>query len=63
MEVVGLPTSVRVDNVVAFDLSSDRQHVVVIEMCDYYSSDELDKGELDSLIRSLSMLALQMEET
>jgi len=62
MEVVGLPTGVMIDNVVAFDLSSDRQRVVVIEMCDYYSSDELNKSELESLIRSLSMLSLQMEE-
>jgi hypothetical protein len=62
MEVVGLPTGVVVDNVVAFDLSSDRRHVIVIEMCDYYYSDELTKSELESLIRSLSMLSLQMEE-
>jgi hypothetical protein len=62
MEVVGLPTGVMVDDVVAFDLSRDRQHVVVIEMCDYYNSDELTKRELESLIRSLSMLSLQMED-
>jgi hypothetical protein len=63
MEVVGLPTGVLIDNVVSFDLSKDRRHVVVMELCDYYNGDELTKGEVASLIRSLSMLSLQMVET